>query len=144
MRPFPEAESDSPWVCHGARGMSYEVDGRGRGVMEIELADAVAVLREEVLEAAARGAGQDIAFKVGFFELEFMVELRQDARAKAGFKAWVVSGEAEGGVARGTTQLVRITLTPQRPNGGDILIQSGSSRTTRFGPGPVGDRIEDD
>jgi hypothetical protein len=45
----------------------------------------------------ARGAGQEIAFKVGPVELEFAVELRTDAKAKAGFKAWVVSADAEAG-----------------------------------------------
>lgn len=60
-------------------------------------------------------------FKVGPVELEFAVELRADAKVKAGFKAWVVSGDAEGGVARGRTHRVKFVLTPQRPGGGDLL-----------------------
>jgi len=57
--------------------------------MEIALADAVAALRDELLEAAARSAGQDLAFQVGPVEMKFAVELRADAKVKAGFKAWV-------------------------------------------------------
>jgi hypothetical protein len=91
-------------------------------VVEIELADAVAVVRGELLEAAARGAGQEIAFAVGPIEMEFVVELRADAKAKAGFKAWVLSGEVEAGVARGRTHRVKLTLTPKRPDGADLLI----------------------
>ena len=68
--------------------------------MEIELADAVAAVRDELVEAAARGVGQAVAFTVGPIEMEFAVELRADARAKAGFKAWVLSGEVGGGVER--------------------------------------------
>ncbi|WP_141579360.1 trypco2 family protein [Actinomadura sp. WMMA1423] len=103
--------------------------------MEIELADAVAVVRAELLEAAARGAGEDVAFVVGPIEVEFAVELRTDAKAKFGFKAWVVSGGAEAGVARGRTHRVKVALTPKRADGGDLLIAGGVDRPA--GPGPV-------
>lgn len=56
--------------------------------MEIGSADAVAAVRDELLEAATRGAGHEIAFAVGPVEMEFEVELRADARAKAGFRVW--------------------------------------------------------
>lgn len=110
--------------------------------MEIELTDAVATLRDELLEAAARGVGRDVAFKVGPVELEFAVELRQDVRAKAGFKAWVVSGDIDAGVNRGRTHRVKVTLTPQQPDGGDILIQGGRGQPK--GPGSVEGHVEDD
>jgi hypothetical protein len=51
------------------------------GLVDIELADAVAVGREELLEAARRGVGQEVGFAVGPIEMEFAVELRADARA---------------------------------------------------------------
>jgi hypothetical protein len=103
--------------------------------MEIELADAVAAVREELLRAAARGIGQPAQFVVGPIELEFTVELRQDAKAKAGFKAWVVAGDAEGGISRGRTHRVSLTLTPVRPGGGDWLVAGDQSRPD--GPGDV-------
>ena len=104
--------------------------------MEIELADAVATVREELLDAARRGTGQEIAFAVGPIEMEFAVELRADARAKAGFKAWVLaSAEVEAGVARGRTHTVSVTLTPKRRDGGDLLI--GAEADTPAGPGDV-------
>jgi hypothetical protein len=101
--------------------------------VEIELADAVAVMRAELLEAAARGAGQEMAFAVGPIELEFAVELRTDAKAKAGFKAWVVSAEAEAGVARGRTHRVKVTLTPKAPGGGDLLISAPAAEALDSG-----------
>ncbi|GGP33021.1 trypco2 family protein [Streptomyces abikoensis] len=66
--------------------------------MEIELA------------AAARGSGQGITFQVGAIELEFTVEPRQDVKAKAAFRAWVVSGDGEAGMARGRTHRVKAPL----------------------------------
>ncbi|MGW1204647.1 trypco2 family protein [Streptomyces cyaneofuscatus] len=109
--------------------------------MEIGLADAVAAVRDELLDAAARGAGQEISFVVGPVEMEFEVELRADARAKAGFRVWAVTGDAEVGVARGRTHRVSFTLTPRNPAGGDLLVSGGADRPA--GPGDVSGRIQD-
>lgn len=102
--------------------------------MEIELADAVAALRDELLTAAARGAGQEIAFVVGPIEMEFAVELRADEKAKAGFKAWVVSADVEAGAGR-----VTVALTPKRADGGDLLISAAPAAASGagFDPGDV-------
>ncbi len=104
-------------------------------VMDIELADAVATVRDELLEAAARGAGEDLLFAVGPIELEFAVELRADAKVKGGFKAWVVTGDVEAGVARGRTHRVKVSLSPKRADGGDLLI--AGRREPPAGAGPV-------
>lgn len=108
--------------------------------MEIELADAVAAIRDELLTAAGRGAGQAVEFVVGPIEMEFAVELRADAKAKVGFKAWVLaSAEAEAGVGRTSTHRVTLTLTPKRPGGGDLLICAAAVED--FGPGDVSGRV---
>ncbi|MFD6891174.1 trypco2 family protein [Streptomyces sp. NPDC059957] len=104
------------------------------------MAAAVAAVRDELLGAAARGAGQDLAFKVGPVELEFAVELRADVKAKAGFKAWVVTGDVEAGVARARTHRVKVTLTPQHAAGGDLLVGGDTGRLD--GPGDVSGHIE--
>ncbi|WP_031515230.1 trypco2 family protein [Streptomyces sp. NRRL F-5123] len=109
--------------------------------MEIELADAVAELRDELTRAVARGAGQDITFQVGPIELEFTVELRADARARAGFKAWVVSGDAEAGSGRTRTHRVRLTLQPQGRDGRPLPISGG--RDAFFGADDFPGRIDD-
>jgi hypothetical protein len=95
--------------------------------MEIELADAVASVRDELVDAAARGVGAEVEFVVGPIELEFAVELRADAKAKLGFKAWVLSADAEAGVARGHTHTVKVTLTPRQAGGGDLLVAGKTS-----------------
>lgn len=102
--------------------------------VDIELADAVAVVREELVEAAWRGRGQPVGFVVGPIEMEFTVELRADVKAKAGFKAWVLaSAEVEAGVSRGRTHKVKVTVTPKGPDGGDLLIAAEVAESA--GPG---------
>lgn len=110
--------------------------------MEIELGDAVAAVREELVNAAARGIGQPVEFEVGPIELEFTVELRQDTKAKAGFKAWVVSGDVEGGLSQGRTHRVSITLTPIGPDGHRLLVAGDSATRPPDGPGDVSGTIE--
>jgi hypothetical protein len=66
-------------------------------------ADAAASVRDELVAAAAQDLGSEVGFVVGPIELEFAVELRHDAKGKTGFKAWVLSGDAEGAVAKGRT-----------------------------------------
>jgi len=107
--------------------------------MEIELADAVASVRDELLAAAALGVGAGVEFVVGPIELEFAVELRRDVKVKTGFKAWVVSADVEGGLAKGHTHKVKMTLTPRKPGGGDILVSGDQARPA--GPGDVSGHV---
>ncbi|MEU2588273.1 trypco2 family protein [Streptomyces avermitilis] len=109
--------------------------------MEIELAKAVAAVRDELLEAAAQGVGKDVQFKVGEVELEFAVELKKDVKAKAGFKAWVVTAGTELGAAKADTHRVKISLTPQNPDGGDLFVHGSADREE--GPGDLSGYIPD-
>jgi hypothetical protein len=101
--------------------------------VDIELADAVAVIRDELLEAANRATDSGVEFVVGPIELEFSVELKVDAKAKTGFKAWVVSADAEAGASRTSKHRVSIELTPRRPGGGDLLVSGASGRPAEPG-----------
>ncbi|MET9536938.1 trypco2 family protein [Streptomyces sp. NPDC006553] len=110
--------------------------------MDVPLADAVAAVRDELLEAAAR-AGDDpgVVFAVGPVEMEFEVELRADAKAKGKFKLWAVGAEVEAGISRARTHRVSFTLTPKGPDGADLLVHSTQERPD--GPGDVSGRIPD-
>lgn len=112
--------------------------------MDIELGDAVAAVRQELIDAATRGTGSEIAFVVGPIELEFAVELRRDAKAKAGFKAWVVTGDLDAGVARSRTHKVKVTVRPEKADGrGDIRLGGhapGGIRPLRTPDGPAHER----
>jgi hypothetical protein len=103
--------------------------------VEIELVDAVAAVRDELLEAAARGAGQGVEFTVNGLELEFEVELRREVTAKAGFKAWVVNVEGGGTAGHVRTHRVKLSLTPRLQGRGDLLIHGDVDAPT--GPGDV-------
>ncbi|MGO1025696.1 trypco2 family protein [Streptomyces rubiginosohelvolus] len=114
----------------------------GAGVMDIPLVDAVAAVRDELIAAAARGEDHpDVVFAVGPVEMEFEVELRADAKAKAGFKLWAVGAETEAGLSRGRTHRVSFTLTPRNAHGGDLLVSGSAQRPD--GPGDVSGRIPD-
>jgi hypothetical protein len=107
--------------------------------MGIELADAVAAVRDELLEAAARGAGSDVRFGVGEVVLEFTVELREDSTAKAGIKAWVVTAGVEGSSGRADTHRVSVTLHPRSKSGGEVVIAGDVGRP--HGPGDVSEHL---
>ncbi|MFD3491473.1 trypco2 family protein [Streptomyces sp. NPDC058690] len=75
-----------------------------------------------MIQAAAAGASdQGIKFGVEEIDLEFAVELRQDISAKAGFKAWVVSGDLGATGGRSSTHRVSIKLRPTDAATGAVL-----------------------
>ncbi|MFD3651333.1 trypco2 family protein [Streptomyces cyaneofuscatus] len=45
--------------------------------------------------------------------MDFEIELHADARAKGGFKVWVLSGEVDGSMGRRRTQRISLTLKPK-------------------------------
>jgi hypothetical protein len=65
---------------------------------------------------------------VGPIELEFAVEMRRDTTATAGFKAWLVSADVKTDAAQGRTHKVKLTLTPRKPGGGDLLVAGDQAR----------------
>ncbi|GAA5070142.1 trypco2 family protein [Streptomyces sp. SID10815] len=111
-----------------------EITGSAGG---IELAAAVQAVRDELLRAAAQGAGSDMVFQVGPIQLEFTVELRADARVRGGIKAFVVSGEADAGAGRTRTHRVALTLEPRRATGDPLLI-SGEGEADASGLAAAG------
>ena len=78
----------------------------------IGLAEAVAVLREELAKAREAGVGEDVAFTVGPVEVEFAVVAKRNAGVRAGVQFGVVTVGANGGIAREQTHRVKVTLTP--------------------------------
>ncbi|MER7565545.1 trypco2 family protein [Streptomyces sp. NPDC048523] len=79
----------------------------------IELADAVQTIRDELLTAARRAAGQDVVFELGDIQMEFTVEIRREIKAGARVKAWVVDAGADGTRGDSRTHKVSFTLRAQ-------------------------------
>lgn len=104
---------------------------------EIELSTAVRAIREQLVRAALDGAGAPIRFEVGPIQMDFAVELRREAGAKGGVKAWVLSAEAEASASRATTHRVSFTLTPKdAATGGPVEVgEPEAGGTSRFGAG---------
>ncbi|BAJ26734.1 MULTISPECIES: trypco2 family protein [Kitasatospora] len=109
--------------------------------MDIELADAVAAVRDELLKAQSRGAASDLVFEVGPLEMEFEVELRADAKVGGKFRVWAVSADAEAGVSRGATHRVTFTLTPRLRDGRPALLIHGDPDAPA-GPGDLDGYVE--
>lgn len=103
--------------------------------MDIPLTDAVASLRDELVSAAAKTSGSGVVFAVSQVELEFTIELREDSSASGGFRAWVLSADAERSQGKDSTHRVSLTLVPRAAQGGEVLIAGDPHRTA--GPGDV-------
>lgn len=108
---------------------------------ELELHQAVGLIRNELVRAAAEGAGHELRFEVGPIGMEFAVELRKDVGAKGGFKAWVVSADVNAGLSRATTHKINLTLTPVYGDGRAVQVSedvaSGADGDRLFHPPAV-------
>jgi hypothetical protein len=80
----------------------------------VDLADAIEAIRTQLVDAAERGAGSELAFEVGDIQLEFSVQLSHDRTVKGGVKAWVLTAGYESVTNLAETQRVSVTLSPKR------------------------------
>ncbi|MFI1682308.1 trypco2 family protein [Streptomyces sp. NPDC020607] len=102
---------------------------------EIGLADAISAIRDDILTATQQGAGSPLRFELGDIEMDFTVELRRDARGRAGVKAWVIDAAAERGSGTTHTHRVAFTLKPKDAltgQGWDVSSDE-EGRTSKFG-----------
>jgi NTP-dependent ternary system trypsin peptidase co-occuring protein len=98
------------------------VDGLG-------LADAIGLLRAELLKARAAGAGSDIQLPVESMTVELTVTATRSKDGKAGFKVPIVDLELGGGIGRqrGTEQAVTVVFGgPVDRSGRPVKVASAS------------------
>ena len=76
------------------------------------LADAIALLRDELLRARAAGAGSEIQLPVESMTVQLTVTASRSVDGKAGFKVPFVELELGGGAGRqrGSEQLVTVVF----------------------------------
>ncbi|GAA2427177.1 trypco2 family protein [Streptomyces mauvecolor] len=84
----------------------------------IELADAIASVRDQLTEAAARATGQPLVFELGDIQMEFTLELRRELKGGLKVRAWVVDAGADAGRGTGRTHKVSFTLKPHAATDG--------------------------
>lgn len=99
-------------------------DGLGLG-----LAEAIGVLRDELLKARMAGAGSDIQMPVESMTVELTVSATRSLDGKAGFTVPVVGLELGGGGARerGSEQKVTVVFGgPVDRDGNPVKVASAS------------------
>jgi hypothetical protein len=100
------------------------VDGLG-------LADAIGLLRDELLEAQAAGADSDIQLPVESMTVQLTVTATRSKDGKAGFKVPIVELELGGGAGheRGSAQTVTVVFGgPVDRDGRPVKVAQESAR----------------
>lgn len=83
------------------------------------MAETIAALRAELIEAMNQSAGAEVQFPVGQVQLEFQVGVTRQGDGSAGVKFWVLEFGAKGSYA--SEQVQRVTVTLEPPIGRDGL-----------------------
>ncbi|QES35112.1 hypothetical protein DEJ48_18365 [Streptomyces venezuelae] len=83
------------------------------------LAEAIGAVRAELRRAAEEGRGQDLQFRTGPVELEFTVDVRKDAEARAKVLVLPFGAEAKASRSKGTVNRLKVTLQPVDPSTGE-------------------------
>ncbi len=98
------------------------------------LADAIAVLRDELLRARAEGAGSAVQLPIESMTVELTVTASRSVDGKAGFKVPFVEVELGGGrtVGRGSEQHVTVVF------GGPVDTEGRPVKIARAGEGLKG------
>jgi hypothetical protein len=103
-------------------------------VANIELADYIDSLRQELDRAIKGGQDKDLRFLLEKIDLEVEVVVDKSASGKAGgnFSFWVVDASASGEakVGQKTTKKIKLTLSPAY-NGGKPYISKDSKPARR-------------
>lgn len=80
---------------------------------ELELAEAIDALRAELRKAQDSGRGSDVRFSVGSVEVELAIEVVKKAGGGISVNVLnLLSVAGKGGVSKGETNKVKVTLNP--------------------------------
>ena len=95
------------------------------------LADAIAMLRDDLLKAQEQGANADIQLPISSMTVVLAVHATREASGKAGFRVPVINAELGGGASlgHGSEQTVTVVFDgPVDRNGNPVKIASGSGK----------------
>ena len=93
---------------------------------QVELAQVISQLRQELSAAMREGEGEDLRFELGPVELTVAVSKEAGPNAKVRF--WVVELGADAMVASQATQRITLTLDPRRRGVAGKPVISGSEQ----------------
>ena len=95
----------------------------------LELADAIGLVREQLVTAQLRGrrvvAGKVATFAVGKVTLELTGEIKKSHGGSGGVKFWVVTADVKSEQVRGAGHKVSIELVPQGADGETFVVAGG-------------------
>lgn len=94
----------------------------------IELADAIQALRDELVRAQRSKDSNDILFQIKDIELEMQFQVSRSAGADGGIKFWLISLGAKGEQGSTATHTVKLKLQALTPEGGDVSIHDLTAR----------------
>jgi hypothetical protein len=93
------------------------------------LADAIALLRDDLLKAQAAGAGSDIQLPVESMTVQLTVKATRSRDGKAGFKVPLVELGGGAGQVRGSEQTVTVVFGgPVDRDGRPVKVAQESAR----------------
>jgi hypothetical protein len=84
----------------------------------LELAEAIAAVREQLSRAQKDGAAAELRFRVGPVELEFDVVISDKTGGEGGLKVYVLTLGAKHERTSGSTHRVKVALQPIDPRTG--------------------------
>ncbi len=83
----------------------------------VELADAIGLVREQLIRAQQQGrqivAGQVLTFEVGSVSIELSGEIEKSSEAGGGASFWVLTADAQRSSTRTSGQTITVELTPR-------------------------------
>ncbi len=83
--------------------------------MPVELAEVIARLRAELIEAMKAGVDSPLQFELGPVEVELAFSVDKEASAGGKVRFWVVDATTDGKLASSTQQRIKLVLDPRTP-----------------------------
>jgi len=99
----------------------------------LAVADAVEMLRSELVQALASAAGQEVQFGLNAVTLTLSVVASAEGGGSVKTRWWVVDAEASGKYAREQVQTIELTLKPYQ------ILPTGERRDMQVGAADVDD-----
>jgi Trypsin-co-occurring domain 2 len=98
------------------------------GSLEVPLAEAIGRLRDELMSAAAAGAGEDVRFRLGPITLDLEVTATYSGGGQAGINWYLVSFGAKGEASTSRAHTIHLELQPVGADGTDLLVGGRAAR----------------